>query len=67
MQLRQKIVPYLYLIWYHKFQFMFRVLLPLLLFILLIDLRYVHPTSAPVTPVISETHCAVHTDQLAIL
>lgn len=41
-RLRQKTIPYLYLVWYHKFQFMFRALVPVLVFAMLLDWRYMH-------------------------
>jgi hypothetical protein len=41
-RLRQKTLPYLYYVWYHKFQFMFRVLVPVMLFAMLVDWKYMH-------------------------
>lgn len=68
-RLRQKIIPYLHFLWYIKFQFMFRVLIPVLLFAMLMDWKYMHTDSSPLQsqPVISHTHCGIQTNQLQIL
>jgi hypothetical protein len=41
-------MPYLYLVWYHKFQFMFRIIIPLILFVMVIDWKYLHAGEAPI-------------------
>lgn len=38
----RKIIPYIRQIWYHKFQYMFRIIFPLFLFIMLVDWKYLH-------------------------
>lgn len=40
--LRRRIMPYLYFVWYHKFQFMFRIIIPLMLFLMALDWKYMH-------------------------
>lgn len=67
--LRAKIMPYLYFVWYHKFQLMFRVIIPVLLFLIVLDWKYMHTDSNPLAtnPVISHTHCGIQTNHLHIL
>lgn len=38
--LRKKIVPYIYYIWYHYFQYIIRIAIPLLLFMLVIYWKF---------------------------
>lgn len=61
-KLKDKIIPFIYLIWYHKFQFMFRIIIPLILFVILIDAKYAHNPVPLTTPIISESHCGINTD-----
>jgi hypothetical protein len=72
-ELRKKIVPYIYYIWYHFFQFIIRIIIPLLIFMLVVNWRFI----ASDRPIISgeiasrdlntDIECPIHTDQLAIL
>lgn len=39
-EIKKKIVPYIYYIWYHYFQFIIRLVLPLFLFLLLLTWKY---------------------------
>ena len=40
LMLRKKIIPYIYHIWYHFHQFMFRIMIPLLLVMLIVHWKY---------------------------
>lgn len=66
-KLKQKIVMKVYLIWYHKFHYMLRVIIPLILFLIIIDARYIQATVSPSTPIITETHCGIDSDEIGIL
>jgi hypothetical protein len=66
--LKQKITQYQLCIWYHKFQFMFRIIIPIFLFIMLIDWKLIqttNPLSQP--PIISLSNCGLSTNKLQIL
>ena len=65
----RKIIPYIRQIWYQKFQYMFRIMLPLFLCIMVIDWKYLHAEADPFvsSPVIGETHCALMQNEMLIL
>ena len=65
----RKIIPYIKQIWYQKFQYMFRIMLPLFLFIMVVDWKYLHSETDLLQgpPVVGETHCALMKNELLIL
>lgn len=67
--LRKRILQFLYYVWYHKFQLLFRVIVPLILFMVLMDWKYLHANDRPLEgpPVIAQSHCGVQTSHLNIL
>jgi len=72
-QLRKQIVPYIYYIWYHFFQFIIRLIVPLLLFLLIIHWKYLVLDQTIISGSIAdrglniEIECPLNTDHLAIL
>jgi hypothetical protein len=72
-ELRKKIVSYIYYIWYHYFQFVVRLLVPLLAFLLVVNWKYLvfeeSIVSQPLTerPLNADIECPINTDQLLIL
>lgn len=72
-QLRKRIAPYIYYIWYHYFQFVIRIIVPILVFLTLINWKYLHFEKSVVKGNISDRvfnpdiECSLNTDTMAIL
>ena len=65
--------PYIYYIWYHYFQYMVRVLIPLLLFLLLLTWKYLYYESPIVDAPLhsrslnTDIECPLKLDHLTLL